>query len=84
MANPGTFGNQKNMESHRALVNKTFFKSESIIKLLPLSLEDIANKFEHMVEGGTLVDLDKILFVKGSKRTDVAGLVRALEAKERG
>jgi hypothetical protein len=71
------------MESHRALVNKTFFKSENIIKLLTLNLDDIAGKFEQFIEGGTLADLDKILFVKGSKRTDVANLVKALEARDR-
>lgn len=76
-----TFNTPKNMESHRALVNKTFLKTENIIKLLTLNNDDIASKFEALVEGGTLVDLDKILFVKGSKRSEVASLVKILESR---
>ena len=70
------------MESHRSLVNKTFLKSENVIKLLSLNLEDIAAKFETFIEDGKLADLDKILAVKGSKRSDVPGLVKLLESRQ--
>lgn len=76
-----TFGNTKNIESHRSLVVKTFGKSENIIKLLILNIDDLASRFELVVEGGTLADLDKILFVKGLKRNDVAALVKKLEER---
>jgi hypothetical protein len=76
-----TFNTHKKYGESRALVNKTFLKTENIIKLLTLNNDDIASKFEALVEGGTLADLDKILFVKGSKRSEVASLVKILESR---
>ena len=63
---------------HTVFVNKTFSKGENIIKLMGFNNVHFAEKFETMMENGTLQDLEKILQVRGGKKSEFPNLVKSL------
>ena len=66
------------MSKYVGFVNKTFSKGEKVIKTMGLNNEQFAEKFEMMMEGAGLQELDKILQVRGGKRSDFPALVRSI------
>lgn len=68
-------------QKHTVFVNKTFSKGENIIKLMSLNNDQFSEKFESMMEGATVQDLEKILQVRGSKKSEFPNLVKSLENK---
>lgn len=49
-----------------------------MIKLMGLKNEQFADKFESMMEGSTVADLEKILLVRGNKKSEFPNLVKSL------
>jgi hypothetical protein len=49
-----------------------------MIKLMGLKNEQFADKFESMMEGATVADLEKILQVRGNKKSEFPNLVKSL------
>ena len=73
-----TYSTEKVKLKHNTFVNKTFSKGENMIKLMGLKNEQFADKFESMMEGATVADLEKILHVRGNKKSEFPNLVKSL------
>jgi hypothetical protein len=78
MINGGKAENDKGGHStYTNFVNKTMTKSENVLKLLGMNTDKFQETFQIFFPDATATDLDKILTLKGLKRTDVPNLVRA-------
>jgi hypothetical protein len=64
-----TYSNEKTKQKYMAFVNKTFSKGENIIKLMGFDNVHFMEKFETMMENATIQDLEKILQVRGGKKS---------------
>ena len=71
-------GDDKASSIFTNFVNKTISKSENILKLLSMRQNKFVENFMTFYEDATINDLEKMLNLKGWKKTDVPTLVKAI------
>ncbi len=68
----------KTMVSYTNFVGKTFHKTKNILKLLAMEAKDFKDNFLKFYPEASVSDLEKLIPIKGLKRSDVSDLLKIL------